>query len=215
MIDLSKLTYFCLQGFLLGAGPCLLVCAPILLPYIAGTQKSWRAGWRAALYFGLARLAVYILLGGVVGYIGTYLFQIFYSAWWGKYLWTLAGILIILVGILLVIGRRSANPLCRYLQKQTLDESAKSLIILGLIVGFTPCLPLIAVLTEIMFISERFYQGFVYGLAFGVGTVFSPLLFLGALAPLLRGKFVPETLFNRLCGLLLVLFGIYLIFSRS
>jgi len=196
----------------------MLVCAPILLPYIAGTKRTWQEGLKATLIFGLTRLVIYTLLGGVVGYIGYYLFQLFYNQLWGMYLWIFAGIFIIALGTLIVLGKGVKNPLCRVLQKQTLEDSTKSMIILGILIGAMPCLPLLAVLTEIMFMAERFYEGLIYGFAFGIGTVISPLLILGALAPLISGKLIRSEkairAFNFICGVLLVIVGIYIIWQR-
>ena len=203
---------------MIGAGPCMLICAPILLPYIAGTKRTWREGLKATLVFGLTRLVIYSLLGGVVGYVGYYLFQLFYNRLWGVYLWTLAGIFIIILGILIVLGKGVKNPFCRFLQGQTLENSTKSMIFLGVVIGLSPCLPLLAVLTEIMFLAEEFYQGFLYGLAFGVGTVISPLLLLGALAPFLTGKLSrtqrSARILNLSCGVLLIGMGLYIIWQR-
>ena len=214
----SKFFIILAQGFVIGAGPCLLVCAPILLPYIAGTKRTWQEGFKATLIFGLTRLTVYTLMGGVVGYIGYYLFQLFYNQLWGMYLWIIAGIFIIILGFLIMFGKRVRNPVCNFLQKQTLEDSTKSMVILGLLVGFSPCLPLLAVLTEIMFMAEHFYQGFLYGFAFGIGTVISPLLILGALAPLISGKLISSDkaiqVFNFVCGILLLMVGIYIIWLR-
>ena len=214
----GKLLSILIQGFVIGAGPCMLICAPILLPYIAGTKRTWQEGLKATLIFGLTRLVIYTLMGGVVGYVGYYLFQLFRARAWGMYLWIIAGIFIIALGILIILGRGVKNPVCRILQKQTLEDSAKSMIFLGIVIGFSPCLPLIAVLTEIMFLAEEFYQGFVYGFAFGIGTVISPLLLLGALAPLIPAKLIKSEksikIFNFICGVLLVLVGIYIIWQK-
>lgn len=214
----GKLLSILIQGFVIGSGPCMLVCAPILLPYIAGTKRTWQEGFKAALIFGLTRLTVYTLMGGVVGYIGYYLFQLFYNRLWGLYLWIFAGILIITLGFLIMLGKGIKNPVCRVLQKQTLEDSTKSMILLGILIGFSPCLPLIAVLTQIMFMAEHFYQGFLYGFAFGIGTVISPLLILGALTPLISEKLIRSErvgrVFNFICGVLLVMVGIYIIGQR-
>ncbi|MDD5382083.1 MAG: sulfite exporter TauE/SafE family protein [Candidatus Margulisbacteria bacterium] len=217
-MDIGKLTYLLLQGFVLGAGPCLLICAPILLPYIAGTKKTWQEGLKAALIFGLIRLAVYTFLGGVVGYVGCYLFQLFHNQLWGKLLWGFAGIFIILLGLLIAFGKGLENPICRYLRENTVESSTKSMVVLGIVIGLSPCLPLIAVLTEIMFIAEKFYQGFIYGFVFGVGTVISPLLLLGALVPVISEKLVrskqASQVFNIICGGLLAIVGIYFIWPK-
>jgi sulfite exporter TauE/SafE len=214
MPDLGKLAYLFIQGFAVGSGPCLLICAPILLPYIAGTKRTWQEGLKATLVFGLTRLLVYTLLGGAVGYIGYYLFRLFLIQFWGAMLAVLAGTLIILLGLLIVAGKEINDPFCKYLQKNTVEKGDRSMVWLGVILGLSPCLPLIAVLMEIMFISAKFYQGFLYGLAFGIGTVISPpLLLLGTLAPLISGK-IQTRYFNMICGSLLILFGIYLILNR-
>ncbi|MFA4967409.1 MAG: sulfite exporter TauE/SafE family protein [Candidatus Margulisiibacteriota bacterium] len=216
MLHISKLITFFVQGLVIGAGPCLLICAPILLPFIAGTKRTWQEGFKAALVFGLARLAVYTLLGGAVGYIGYYLFEIFHSRIWGTMLWGGAGIFIIGLGILVILGREAGNPFCRSLQKQKIGSNTQSLILLGIIIGLSPCLPLVGVLTEIMFLSEKFYQGFLYGFAFGVGTVISPLLLLGALAPLIPAKLLRfEKTFNFICGALLIAVGVYMLYCAK
>lgn len=204
-----------LQGFFLGAGPCLLSCTPLFLPYLAGTSRSWQEGLRATIIFGLTRLVVYTCLGGVVGYTGYYLFQLFYSWWWGKIIWGMGGVFIILVGILLVSGEGIKNPFCKILQRQTLGNDTRGVIILGVLLGLSPCLPLLGILTEIMFLSEKFYQGFLYGLAFGLGTLFSPLLLLGIFTPLLAEKIRKVEkigqVFNVVCGVLLIVVGIWVL----
>ena len=214
----SKLITFLLQGFLIGSGPCIIICAPILLPYIAGTKRTWQDGLKATLVFSLTRLVVYTFMGGVVGYVGYYLFQLFHGQIWAKFLWIFAGLFIIALGILIAFGKGIKNPVCQLLQKQTVENSTKSMIFLGLVIGFSPCLPLLAVLTEIMFLAEEFYQGFLYGFAFGIGTVISPLLLLGALAPLIPAKLIKTDkamkIFNVVCGALLILVGLYIIWKK-
>ena len=209
-MDTGKLIFFFIQGFLVGSGPCVLTCAPLVLPFIAGTKRDWREGLEAALVFGLARVFVYTLLSGTVGYLGVYLFQLFYNQAWGLAIWLAAALFIISIGILMVAGRQFNNPFCVYLQNELLKNKIKGLIILGLIIALAPCLPLIAVLTEIMFTAEKFYQSWLYGLSFGLGTLISPLLILGALVPALFAKF---SRLNIICGLLLVAAGLYILFK--
>ncbi len=214
----GKLLSILIQGFVIGAGPCMLICAPILLPYIAGTKRTWQEGLKATLVFGITRLIIYTIMGGAVGYIGYYLFRLFYSQVWGMFLWVFAGIFVIVMGILIILGRGARNPICKFLQKQSLEDSTKSMIFLGMVIGFSPCLPLLAVLTEIMFIAKEFYQGFLYGFAFGIGTVISPLLLLGGVTPLIPAKLLRTEkavgIFNFVCGILLILAGSYILFQK-
>jgi sulfite exporter TauE/SafE len=209
-MELSKLTFFFVQGILIGSGPCFLTCAPLVLPLIAGTTRNRREGLATVLVFGLARVSVYTLMAGLVGYLGADLFRLFYSQNWALIIRLTAALFIILIGGLMIAGRQFANPLCVFLQRQTLKHKYKSLIVLGLIVALAPCLPLIAVLTEIMFAAEKFYQGWLYGLSFGLGTLISPLLILGALLPDLSAKF-PRL--NIICGLLLIAAGLFILFK--
>lgn len=211
MINLEKTIYILLQGFAVGAGPCTITCAPILLFYIAGSKRNWQEGLKAVLAFGLTRLVIYSLMGGLVGYVGSYLFQLFYSQYWGKIIWKTAGFFIFFLGLLITAGKKIENQLCRYLQKHFTENNTKTMILLGVVIGLSPCLPLLGVLTEIMFISEHFYQGLLYGFAFGIGTVISPLLLLGAWAPIIRNKLKLDRFFEVMCGVLLILVGIYFI----
>ena len=208
-MGISKLTFFFVQGILIGSGPCFLTCAPLVLPLIAGTKRGWRDGLAAVLVFGLARVSVYTILAGLAGYLGADLFPMFYSQTWALIIRLTAALFIILIGGLMIAGRQFANPLCVFPQRQTLKHKYKSLIVLGLIVALAPCLPLIAVLTEIMFAAEKFYQGWLYGLSFGLGTLISPLLVLGAFMPDLAVKF-PRV--NVICGLLLIAAGLFILF---
>jgi sulfite exporter TauE/SafE len=214
----GKFIAIMIQGFLVGAGPCVFICAPILLPYIAGTQRSWRAGLKAAFIFGLTRLVIYTFMGGFVSYIGYYMFKLFFHRSWGMFLWILAGVFIITLGILMILGKGIRNPLCKKMQQQTVDNSTKSMIVLGIVIGFSPCLPLIAVLTEIMFLAKNLFQGLLFGFAFGIGTLISPLLLLGALAPVIPAKLFRSEragkIFNALCGILLVGIGIYIVWKK-
>lgn len=197
----------------------MLVCAPILLPYIAGTRRTSWEGFKATLIFGLTRMFIYGLLGGLMGYVGYHLFRFFFhNRVFLTYLWISAGAFIMLLGVLIMLGKGIKNPICQYLQKQTVENSSRSMVILGIVVGLSPCLPLLGILTEIMFLSKTFYEGFVMGLAFGVGTVISPLLLLGALTPVIPSKLFRSDrafrVFNFLCGFLLVVVGFYIIWKR-
>jgi len=201
--------YFFVQGAIIGSGPCLLLCGPIIIPYIAGKQRNWLEGLRITLLFGLGRFFSYTLLGGVVGYIGSYLFQLFYCKVWGNVVWLLAGALIVLFGIMIILGKGVNNPLCKW------ANGPRGVVLLGLLLGFSPCLPLIGVLTEIMFVAEKVHQGFILGAAFGLGTMISPLLFLGPVAAALPARLIKSErgrmLINWLCGLLLAGYGLQMI----
>ncbi|HVN67712.1 MAG TPA: sulfite exporter TauE/SafE family protein [Candidatus Sulfotelmatobacter sp.] len=201
--------YFFVQGVIIGSGPCLLLCAPVIIPYVAGRQQGWLDGLRATLLFGLGRLFSYTLLGGVAGYIGSYLFQIMAGRVWGNVIWSLASALIVLLGVMIALGRGVNNPFCKWAERRS------GIFWLGVMLGLSPCLPFIAVLTGIMFAAEKFQQGFLLGAAFGLGTLISPLLLFGPLAAALPAKLKGGRFVNWLCGIFLAGYGLQLIFRAA
>ena len=87
--------------------------------------------------------------------------------------------------------------------------------LLGLMVGFAPCLPLIGLLTYIAFNARNALDGVFLGLSFGAGTLISPLILFGCLAAgipiLLVKRPLVYKLFIRGCGLVLMYVGIGMI----
>ncbi len=86
-----------------------------------------------------------------------------------------------------------------------------------MLVGLSPCIPLIGVLIEIALLSDNFLAGFAYSFFFGIGTVLSPMLLLGAVVPLVGGVIDRRIsrAFTYICGAMLILAGVYLIFRRA
>jgi sulfite exporter TauE/SafE len=203
-----------LTGIALGSGPCLYFCAPILLPYIAATQKGWLEGLKITLAFSFARVVSYVSLSLISATIGQYLIRRFYETQAGTIIYLTVGVFISLLGILIVIGKSLHLHFCPPF-KGTAYEGIKEMILLGLVVGFAPCLPLFGVLTYIAFHSQNFLHGALLGLSFGVGTIVSPLILLGSMAGgtatlLLKKEFVHK-IFSRLCGLALLYLGVSMI----
>ncbi|MBS7622133.1 sulfite exporter TauE/SafE family protein [Candidatus Bathyarchaeota archaeon] len=129
-------------GVALGLGlgvSCVAQCAPILAPHIAAEHPDARRGLVASLYFSGGRLLSYLVLGLVVGYFGSILFNPLVSALVAVTL----GAILILYGFFISFGShtRYAPPICCGFSK------VKSTFLLGLILGLRPCLPLIAALT--------------------------------------------------------------------
>jgi sulfite exporter TauE/SafE len=199
----GKLLYLFAQGFFLGCGPCLATCAPILLPY-AGTRKSWREGLASALSFSLGRVIVYVALGSIFGYFGAYILRYYYSSGIDHYIRTALSALIVLTGLAVISGRELDIKFCRVAEG--------NMVLMGVLVGLSPCVPLIGVMTEIALFSKGLFSGAVYSLFFGIGTVISPMLLMGALAPSIGGAISRRfaRAFAVVCGILLVFIGLYL-----
>jgi len=116
------------------------------------------------------------------------------------------------------------NAVCRFSQLDSKhirgfigksSQGIREMALLGFLVGFAPCLPLLGVLAYIAFHAQGFAQGALLGLAFGAGTLLSPLILFGSLAgaisPVLLKKPIVYNIFSRLCGLILMYFGIGMI----
>jgi len=202
-MDMGKILYILFQGFFLGYGPCLVTCVPILLPYTL-TKKHWRQGFEATLTFSLSRLAVYVVLGGISGYIGAYLMQFFYETMVHFYIQGIMAFMLLFIGILVLFGKDTGIKFCQVKEG--------NMVILGILVGISPCLPLIGILLEIALLSDNFISGMIYSFTFGIGTVLSPLLLIGTIAPLV-GKRLSERIqrvFVYLCGIFLIIMGLYI-----
>lgn len=205
-MDSGKLLYILFQGFFLGYGPCLMTCVPILLPYTI-TKKHWKEGLEATLTFSLSRLAVYVALGGLAGYIGAFLMRFFYETLVHFYIQGAMAFMLLLIGILVLFGKDTGIKFCRVKEG--------NMVVLGILVGLSPCLPLIGILLEIALLSENFISGMIYSFTFGIGTVLSPLLVIGTVAPMAGKRFSErvQRTFVYLCGIFLILMGLY-IFSN-
>jgi len=203
-----------LVGLFLGWGPCLISCAPLLLPYIAGTKRDWREGLNSALIFAFARLCAYILLGLLVG-ISSEMTSHLLSERSAVYIQRFGGLFLCMLGILVILSKKNNMPLCHLLQRQFLKKSIMSMFIIGFITGILPCLPLLGVLSYIGLTAKTPMAGACYGLSFGIGNFFSPLIPLGILAGIIPKAFKERKIIIRICGFLLIFAGIHLAFFKE
>jgi len=201
------------MGLFTSWGACVGFCAPILIPYIAATQKGWLPAFKISVAFSLARIISYVILSLVSATLGQYLIRNFYEGGRGLIIYIAAGSFVVLLGILIFIGKRG---FCLPFKKIDKNESAKKggvkeMMCLGFMIGFAPCLPLLGLLTYIAFNAENVLHGAFLGLSFGAGTFISPLILLGPLAgagaAALFKKPLVYKIFRCICGLILIYFG--------
>ena len=200
-------------GFSFGiAGPCFLVCVPILIPYFAGRQRIWRAALGDIFIFLLGRLSAYIILGFLAGLSASILRQ-FASSAFISFLKPLGGLIIILLGVFVLAGKEPASWACKFMSKKASNFS--SLFVLGFTIGMFPCAPLLALLFEIALICRGPLEGMFYALFFGLGTLISGFIAIGSLAGLF--SWIPAKIFKTeksklifriICGLFLILLGL-------
>ena len=201
-----------ITGVALSWGPCLSFCAPILVPYIAGTQKGWLFGLKASLAFSLARIIPYAVLSSISVILGQFLIASFYQTGKGPLIYLVVGGCIALLGLIVLLGKSPHLKFCAPLQKLSSEGGIKGMILLGIVVGFAPCLPLLGVLGYIAFHGQNLMHGLLLGLTFGLGTLISPLILIGPVASeipqLLFKKPLVYKIFSRICGLVLLYLGI-------
>ena len=214
-----------ISGLVLANGPCLFICVPVILPCISGFPQSaaecrgWQTGLKFALVFSAARVSAYALLG----FLSVAFYRVVFSliAPQGAYIHTGLGLLISGTGIVYLFKNYQARsggrqPGCRVHPKLK-GTSVWHMILFGLLVGLSPCPPLLAMLTYIGATAASPWHGLAAGAVFGSGTIITPLIPLAAFT----GFFVDRIkrfqgahlAVKIISALILVYFGLRLIFS--
>jgi len=205
-------------GFSFGLGPCLASCGPVLISYLAGNRRDvLRSLWSYVL-FSSARVSVYIILSLAVFLLGKFTLERLLGAY-SRYIVIAGGSLIILLGLLMALGKKIKFKFWQLLRENMLEHDKKSVIALGMVIGFIPCAPLLAALSYIGLISKSWLDSLSYSFSFGIGTFLSPLILLAALSGMIPRfltdkKGVYARGFSFICGLIIIFLGIHLI-SRA
>ncbi len=206
-------------GFSFGlAGPCFLTCAPVLITYIAGSQKNQPAVFKDIFTFLCGRLLAYLLLGGLAGLSGA-LLKKFADLSLSSYLQPLAGAVTILFAVILLTGKSGYE--CGSLTARAKTMNFGGIFVFGFLIGISPCAPLLALLFDITLMSRGMLDGVFYTLFFGLGTFLSGLITIGVVAGILtripavfvRSK-TANKVFRIICALLLLALGMGLIMSK-
>ena len=201
-----------LTGLVLGYGPCLLSCGPLLVSYITARQDTPGKGLLTYGIFALTRIAVYLVFGVLAGLVGEWVLHRFFESFFLQVLFSAFGLLLIIFGLLVVFSKFSIGGSChRFLERTAGPNSVGNAALFGLVVSFAPCLPLIAVLGYIVLIADSWTKGLVYMFSFGLGTVLSPMIILAIFAGW-TGRAIKKNpwiaaVVNVACGLVLVYLG--------
>lgn len=201
-----------LLGLAFGSGPCLYSCGPVLISYIIARHKNIAASLLTYIVFSLSRVLAYVGLGIAVFFLGRFAVESRLGDF-SKYIFWLGGGFIILLGITSIMGRDIQSGICRFLYAK---GDNKNTIILGLIIGLLPCVPLLVMFSYIGFVSRSWAHSLIYSLSFGLGTIVSPLIIAAVAAGLIpdfiiRKKHSYGRVFSFICGLVMVFLGLYLI----
>lgn len=202
-------------GVGMGWGPCLALWGPVLLPYIAATKKSWRGGLEISVMFSLGRLLSLAILGALATVAFAFINRLFPPHRSG-YLYLAVAIFVIVTGVFIALGKGFKVPTYEILRKRLVDKGAESMLILGFLIGISPCAPLVAILTYIACTATNLFYGITYALCFGIGTIV-PVMILGTVAGLLPQKIFRSGRllkgFRVICGIILILFGLEILYN--
>lgn len=217
----NLITY--LQLFFIGmtfslSGPCLFSCLPIIITYISGSRKNWKQSFKDISIFVIGRFIAYLLLGLLAGASVSVLNK-FVSLKVSMYFRPIAGIISIILGVFVLLSAKKNHKFCFFIEKKNLGIA--NLFLFGLIIGISPCIPLLALLSEITLISRSPLDGLFYTFFFGLGTSIGTFVIMGISCGIFN--WVPQRIFKSeaivlafrfFCAILLILFGIFIIYAK-
>ncbi len=201
------------MGFFYGLTLCSFSCLPLVTSCVFATQPGFRKGFDATAIFIFARIAGYTLLGALAGLAG----KVVLAHIGLQKPMMIAGVLVLAVGLVVVFKPRSAcgkstnTPL-------RVQRASKHMAILGIATSLMPCPPLYAVMLYAA-TTDSVASGALLAFLFGVGTLATPLYYLGGAAGWISARVRQETahkyngLLRTLSGLAIVMLGAKLIAS--
>lgn len=224
---MAELLAVFLTGFLT-TFHCIGMCGPLVLAYSLHLPKH--VGDKPEMHnllpvlhhlsYHLGRLTTYGLLGGTAGWLADRILALELMRGSRISVLLVAGAVMIFMGLAITgilpfperyvsggfvvkkLGRGSISGLIR-------SAGVGKKLLLGMIMGFLPCMPLYAIIARAM-ATGSFLKGFAVMLAFGLGTM-PGLLFLGIFASLAGIK---TRIFSRwLMGLSIIFMGSILLYN--
>ena len=198
-------------GFVMGWGPCLTYTAPLLLPYIGATKRTWQDGLKIGVVFAIGRLLALAILGGLATVAFSRINQFFppqKSGW----LYGIVSLFMIVMGVCIILGKGFKIPI----GNKMLNRGTEGMFLFGFLMGVAPCVPYVAILTYIACVAENaVLAGMWYATVFALGTAIAPIA-LGAFMGFIPGKVLNSMkllkIFQAVCGVILILFGFQLLY---
>jgi sulfite exporter TauE/SafE len=210
----ENLLFLFLSGIIFGSGPCLSFCAPILASFIAVYKTSFTKAAVSYLVFSAYRLTSYVIIGAICGLFSELINSDIFIRYLGIFN-IILGIFILFIGITTLIRvPRIINKCCSFLHR----GNFRNVGLLGLLVGFSPCLPFLGILNYIILISRSVLQSILFSFVFGLGTVVSPLLLVAAFSGKLSGDLSGQERFTKFirfaCASALIFLGLRIILQK-
>ena len=158
-----------------GVSGCLLTCLPLLAGYLMAGERGRRAKWLLALRFAFWKALPYLALGALAGWFGQEFSDLWSAPRLGRSLRIASGLLVLLIGVLMLLGRADPHPLCRFGHRALIGSHDRGLMLVALLAGFSPCLPFLGLLPHIALMALGPWRGLLLAAAFALGATL-PLL---------------------------------------
>jgi sulfite exporter TauE/SafE len=199
---------------LFGSMHCIGMCGGFVAMYSLN-KSATQPSLPHHLLYNLGRLTTYSLLGGILGYIGSF------TAYLGNYR-LIPGITLLTAGVVMVLmgmniagtlgkqilfedaGITSGSLFRRTLRNILAMESVWGTFLLGLLLGFLPCGLLYPIFIQAA-VSGGFPPGILTMAVFGLGTVPAMMSF-GLLVTKLRPRM--KLILYRIAAVLIILLGL-------
>ncbi|MCF7873166.1 MAG: sulfite exporter TauE/SafE family protein [Candidatus Omnitrophica bacterium] len=208
---IHNIYYLFISGIILGSGPCLSFCAPLLTGYSVIYNRDIKNSSLSYLIFSICKIISYMILAVVwVKIINLFSFSLLSK--YSLFIYKILAIFIILIGIATLFYKKdNPNRICQIIHKKNI----KNIAIMGFLVGFSPCLPLFGILNYIAIISNNPAQTAIYSIIFGIGTTISPLLLIIVFTAKISEIFSKNKKINKIIkiigGLTLIILGLIVI----
>ncbi|MEI8349518.1 MAG: sulfite exporter TauE/SafE family protein [Candidatus Omnitrophota bacterium] len=206
-------------GFSFGiTGPCIFSCTPIIITYLCATKKERFSAFVDIFIFLAGRFLAYLVLGFLTG-LGLGLLKQFIDSGLTQFLRFAGGIITVLMGLAILFFKERNNFWCKLIQAKA--TGLGSLCMLGFIVGISPCVPLVTLLTEVALMSKNIYDSVWYTFSFACGIFLSTFVVLASLGgictwvpkKIIKSK-ISEIIFKIICSILLIILGMDIVMKN-
>jgi len=212
-----KPTYTLLQAFVLGLAHTLEPCEDkaVVSLFVMWSSRRLREAIYLVILYGLGMTVIDTVLGFICAYLGVSLLREH-----GVLLRAIAGAMTFVFGLLMIIGGERGH-LGHHHGETSLERTkagnpgSTSIFALGLVRGLPPCPVELAVLAWAASVGQV-WRGTLMVFVFGLGTTMGliPLgLVMGGLAGVVK-KTRCEAWVPRICGLTMMVLGIWLVLSQ-
>lgn len=216
-----------ISGVVGGFGHCVGMCGPIML-FFGSIIEGLSLGQRLLAYFAyhLGRASSYAFMGGMIAFLGSFLIGAKYLEPLQKLVLLFVSALLIIIGIFTLLKKKpvflkvlfKAEAISLRMANLLKSGGIAYFFPVGILNGFLPCGLSYAglITTSALGLKESipflaFLKGFIAMFLFGLATIPSMVLITEAG---FRGKLYLQEKFNYIAGFLMIIAGIYFIWTE-